>query len=103
METVVGDNLITGYKENIPPQAIFYYFDIRDPNINKIFMIKKPDFVIHQAAQVSVQQSVKQPFYNCSENVMTTINILQSCIKYNVKKLFMLQLLLYMVTSIFTD
>ncbi|PEA56110.1 UDP-glucose 4-epimerase [Bacillus pseudomycoides] len=87
VETVVVDNLTTGYKKNMPPQATFYYFDIRDPNIDKIFMIEKPDFVIHQAAQVSVQQSVKQPFYDCSENVMATINILQSCIKYNVKKI----------------
>ncbi|ENQ3079590.1 NAD-dependent epimerase/dehydratase family protein [Bacillus cereus] len=87
VETVVVDNLTTGYKENIPPQATFYYFDIRDPNIDKIFMIEKPDFVIHQAAQVSVQESIKQPFYDCSENVMATINILQSCIKYNVKKM----------------
>ncbi|HDX9591114.1 TPA: NAD-dependent epimerase/dehydratase family protein [Bacillus pseudomycoides] len=87
VETVVVDNLTTGYKENILPQTTFYYFDIRDPNIDKIFMIEKPDFVIHQAAQVSVQESLKQPFYDCSENVMATINILQSCIKYNVKKM----------------
>ncbi|PGC44676.1 GDP-mannose 4,6-dehydratase, partial [Bacillus wiedmannii] len=71
---------------NIPSKVAFYHFDIRDPNIDKIFMVEKPDFVIHQAAQVSVQESVKQPFYDCSENVMATVNILQACIKYNVKK-----------------
>lgn len=86
METVVVDNLVTGHKHYIPSRAAFYQFDIRDPDIEKVFMIEKPDFVIHQAAQVSVQESVKQPLYDCSENIMATINILQSCIKYNVKK-----------------
>lgn len=97
IDTVVVDNLVTGHKYNIPSKVAFYHFDIRDPNIDKIFMVEKPDFVIHQAAQVSVQESVKQPFYDCSENVMATVNILQACIKYNVKKLFMHQLLLYTV------
>ncbi|MBD5796829.1 UDP-glucose 4-epimerase [Bacillus pseudomycoides] len=87
IDTVVVDNLVTGHKYNIPSKVAFYHFDIRDPNIDKIFMVEKPDFVIHQAAQVSVQESVKQPFYDCSENVMATVNILQACIKYNVKKI----------------
>ncbi|MGF9965210.1 NAD-dependent epimerase/dehydratase family protein [Bacillus rhizoplanae] len=87
IETVVIDNLATGHKYHIPSGVAFYHFDVRDPDIDKIFMIEKPDFVIHQAAQVSVQESVKQPLYDCSENIMATVNILQSCIKYNVKKI----------------
>ncbi|MEH6890299.1 NAD-dependent epimerase/dehydratase family protein [Bacillus sp. JJ864] len=87
IEVVVIDNLATGHKHHIPSGATFYYFDIRDPGIDKIFRIEKPDVVIHQAAQVSVQESVKQPLYDCSENIMATINILQSCVKYNVKKI----------------
>ncbi len=87
IDTVVVDNLVTGYEYNIPSKVAFYHFDIRDPNIDKIFMAEKPDFVIHQAAQVSVQESVKKPFYDYSENVMATVNILQACIKYNVKKI----------------
>ncbi|MGG0238289.1 NAD-dependent epimerase/dehydratase family protein [Bacillus rhizoplanae] len=86
IETVVIDNLATGHKHHIPSGVAFHHFDIRDPDIDKIFKIEKPDFVIHQAAQVSVQESVKQPLYDCSENIMGTVNILQSCIKYNVKK-----------------
>ncbi|MBO1626029.1 NAD-dependent epimerase/dehydratase family protein [Bacillus arachidis] len=87
IEAVVIDNLVTGHKYNIPSKVAFYNLDIRDQNVDKIFMIEKPDFVIHQAAQVSVQESAKQPFYDCSENIMATVNILQSCIKYNVKKI----------------
>lgn len=64
---MVVDNLVTGYEYNIPSKVAFYHFDIRDPNIDKIFMAEKPDFVIHQAAQVSVQESVKKPFYGLSK------------------------------------
>lgn len=87
IETVVVDNLVSGHKHHIPSGVAFYHSDIRNPDIDKIFMTEKPDFVIHQAAQVSVQESVKQPLYDCSENIMATVNILQSCLKHKVKKI----------------
>ena len=41
---VVVDNLFTGKKENLNPEATFYEVDIRSPRINKI--IEKESIII---------------------------------------------------------
>ncbi|MDG5787893.1 NAD-dependent epimerase/dehydratase family protein [Evansella sp. AB-P1] len=85
-EVVVLDNFITGHKKNIPIGVKYYEADIRD-SVDEIFKLEEPDFVIHQAAQVSVSKSMKDPLYDSEENILGTINILDACIKYKTKKI----------------
>ncbi|MFC0525530.1 NAD-dependent epimerase/dehydratase family protein [Pontibacillus salicampi] len=85
-EVVVVDNLVTGHILNLPPDVIFYESDIRR-NLDNIFIKEKPDYVIHQAAQVSVSQSFADPLYDCEENIVATLNVLQACVDHNVKKI----------------
>ncbi|GGF25924.1 UDP-glucose 4-epimerase [Halobacillus andaensis] len=84
-EVVVVDNLITGNRENIPLGVTFYQADVRE-DLSEIFTKEKPDFVIHQAAQVSVAHSMNQPIYDSEENIISTINLLEASVNHNIKK-----------------
>ncbi|MEH7178541.1 NAD-dependent epimerase/dehydratase family protein [Neobacillus vireti] len=86
IDVVIVDNLSSGIKERIPKSAAFYEVDIEDLSIENIFASEKPDYVVHLAAQVSVQVSMKNPLGDCLANIAGTINLLQNCVKYNVKK-----------------
>ncbi len=83
----VIDNLFTGKKENINPKAKFYFCDITKDCVSKIFKSHRFDVVNHQAAQVDVRKSVKDPIFDTKVNIIGSLNILQNCIKYKTKKL----------------
>jgi len=85
-EVVIVDDLSTGKKENLNPEARFYQLDIRDPGLEEIFRMERPDYVNHQAAQIDVRRSVSDPIFDAGVNILGTINLLQNCIKYKVKK-----------------
>lgn len=86
-EVCIIDNLIHGKKEYINEKATFYCNDIRDKEINKIFEKEKFDIVIHEAAQISVHSSVIDPINDASVNIIGTLNILENCKNYGVKKI----------------
>jgi len=85
-EVVVVDNLSTGFKNNVNPQAKFYEIDIRSKALEQIFKDEKPEIVNHHAAQISVPVSVKEPEFDADVNAKGFLNILQNCVKYKVKK-----------------
>ncbi len=87
MEAVVLDNLFTGKKENLNPRAKFYLADIRHKDISDIFATEKPDIVCHQAAQVSVRNSVEDPAQDAGINVVGSINVIDNCRKFGVQKI----------------
>ncbi|SDJ53222.1 NAD-dependent epimerase/dehydratase family protein [Salimicrobium halophilum] len=84
-EVVVIDNLATGSYVH-RSDVSFYPMDIRSPELDHVFQLEKPDVVIHQAAQVSVQESIRAPLRDCHLNVMGTVNVLDCCVKHNVGK-----------------
>jgi len=86
-DVVVVDNLFTGKRENINPEAKFYEIDIRSKGLEKIFEREKPLIVNHHAAQISVPVSVENPIFDAEVNIIGLINILQACVKYGVKKI----------------
>ncbi|MHB8174649.1 MAG: NAD-dependent epimerase/dehydratase family protein [Nitrospirota bacterium] len=87
MEAVVIDNLFTGKKENVNPKAKFYLADIRHTDISDIFTAEKPDIVCHHAAQVSVRNSVEDPAQDAGINIVGSINVIDNCRKFGVKKI----------------
>lgn len=82
---IIIDNLITGKLENVNPRAKFYQKDIRD-DLSEIFSKEKIDVVNHHAAQMDVRKSVEDPIFDADNNIIGSINLLQNCVKYNVKK-----------------
>jgi len=74
----VIDNLSSGKKQNLAPDATFYEVDVRDESIRDIFAKEKPDVLFHLAAQMDVRQSVADPMYDASVNVGGTANLLEA-------------------------
>ena len=86
-EVVVVDNLSTGNKKNLNPQARFYEVDITDKDaLESIFKNEKPDIVDHHAAQVSVVYSVDHPDFDARVNIIGSLNLIDLSLKYGIKK-----------------
>ena len=87
-EVVIADNLITGYKQAVPKEAVFYQGDIRDYNfLNNLFKKEKIDAVIHFAAFSLVGESVTNPLKYYENNLYGTKVLLQAMIDNNVDKI----------------
>lgn len=80
-KVVVIDNLSTGKKENLNPQAKFYKIDILSPQIPKIFQKEKPEIIFHYAAQIDVRKSVENPMADAKINILGSLNLIQSFIQ----------------------
>ena len=87
-EVIIADNLITGYKQAVPKEAVFYQGDIRDCNfLNNLFKTEKIDAVIHFAAFSLVGESVTNPLKYYENNLYGTKVLLQAMIDNNVDKI----------------
>ena len=86
-EVVVIDDLSSGKKSYINPQAKFYELDICSPKVAKMFAKEKFDFVYHLAAQIDVRKSVASPEYDNRINVLGGLNIIENCRQNQVKKI----------------
>lgn len=85
-QVVVVDNLSTGNKKNLNSKAKFYKLDIADKKLEDIFKKEKPDYVSHHAAQIDIRISVAQPLFDAKVNILGSLNLLQNCQKYKIKK-----------------
>lgn len=86
-DVVIVDDLSTGYEENIHKDARFYKVDIQDNvALSAVFEKEKPDFVCHEAAQKDVRLSVAEPAFDAGINILGSINILQNCMRHEVRK-----------------
>ncbi|ASJ01003.1 SDR family oxidoreductase [Thermococcus gorgonarius] len=86
-EVIVIDNLYTGKEENVPPGAKLIKADIRDYQ-SIAELISNADYVFHEAAQVSVVESVRDPIFTEEVNVLGTLNILKALIEGHGKLIF---------------
>ncbi len=85
-EVVIIDDLTTGKIENVNPKAKFINMDIRDEKVREVFRQENIDVVIHHAAQMDVRKSVDDPIFDASVNIVGSINLLENCVKFGVKK-----------------
>ena len=85
---VVGiDNLFGGYIENVNDKVVFYKRDLSTDNISDIFEQYEFEYVYHFAAYAAEGLSPFMRKFNYSNNVLSTVNIINNCIKYKVKRL----------------
>ncbi|WP_440897823.1 UDP-glucose 4-epimerase GalE [Amphibacillus sp. Q70] len=85
---IVIDNLSTGHRQAIHPDAKFYSGDIRDLDFLKsVFEQEKIDAVIHFAANSLVGESMEKPLKYFDNNVYGTQVVLQAMQEYNVKNI----------------
>lgn len=85
-QVTIIDNLSTGNSNLIPKKALFYKCDISDEKkINKILK-NNYDIVIHLAAYIDVQESVKNPKKYLTNNYLKSKKFLNLCVKNNINK-----------------
>src|SRR5690554_2223390 len=87
-EVVIIDNLQTGHKEAIHPDAKFYCGDIRDKTfLQFVFSKEKIDAVIHFAANSLVGESMEDPYKYYHNNVFGTLVLLDALKEYGINKI----------------
>ena len=86
-EVIVIDNLYAGKIENVPPNVKFLQADIRDYQ-SIAELISHADYVFHEAALVSVVESVEKPILTEEINVLGTLNILKALSEGHGKLIF---------------
>ncbi|HHI01494.1 MAG TPA: SDR family oxidoreductase [Thermococcus litoralis] len=86
-EVIVIDNLYAGKIENVPPNVKFLQADIRDYQ-SIAELISHADYVFHEAALVSVVESVEKPMLTEEINVLGTLNILKALSEGHGKLIF---------------
>jgi len=85
-EVYIIDNLNTGYLENVPSQAKFIDGDFsKDETISKLNNIKF-DVIFHIGGQSSGEISYEDPEYDLNTNTLSTLKLLQYCVKTGCKK-----------------
>jgi UDP-glucose 4-epimerase len=85
-KVVIVDNLFSGKKENMNPEAGFYKMDVRDKEILNVLKREKIEIIDHHAAQISVPDSVKDPVFDAEINILGTLNLLQCAVKAKIKR-----------------
>lgn len=85
---VVIDNLQTGFKQAVHPDAVFYQGDIRDRAfLDSVFEKEDIDGVIHFAACSQVGESMTNPLKYYDNNLYGTMVLLQSMTAHGVDKI----------------
>lgn len=86
-EPHVIDNLSTGVRRNVPAGVTLHEVDIRQPaQVQAVFEQVRPEAVSHQAAQMSVSLSVREPYFDAEVNVMGLLAVLQAADRTGVKR-----------------
>ena len=84
----VLDDLSSGSRSNLPADVAVYQIDVRDADgVKRVFDEVQPDAVSHQAAQMSVSRSVREPKFDAEVNVVGLLNVLGECQRTGVQRL----------------
>jgi len=83
----VLDNISTGKRTNLNPQAHFKKMDIcNKPALSRFFKGKKFNVVNHHAAQIDVRLAVRDPVFDAKVNILGLLNVLDLSRSHKVKK-----------------
>lgn len=80
------DNLSTGSRQNLNPDAEFVEMDVADPGLAEFMAEQNFDLVNHHAAQVSVPQSMIDPQADLKANGQGVLNLLTASAESGVKR-----------------
>ena len=88
-DVLVVDDLSTGRRERVHPDARFLQLDIRDAEgVAGAWAADRPEVCFHLAAQADVRVSVADPARDASVNVLGTINVLQASHEHETQVVF---------------
>ena len=85
---IVGiDDLSGGYIENVPTESIEFFSRSCNDHLIDLFEKYNFDYVFHFSAYAAEGLSPFIREYNYTNNLLATANIINNCIKYDVKRL----------------
>lgn len=86
-EVIIVDNLSTGQKKYVNPQARLIEADITNKDqIQQIIRDEKPEVLDLHAAHIQVGNSVKNPQFDAENNIMGMLNIMEAAKDVGVKR-----------------
>lgn len=84
----VVDDLSSGSPRNLPANVPLYRVDIRDrAALTRVFDEFQPEAVSHQAAQMSVSRSVREPVFDAEVNVLGLLNVFDEAARVGAKRI----------------
>jgi len=89
VEVIGIDDLSGGYQDNVHPKVRFIHANLAGQHVllDGVFDAHRPDIVFHFAAYAAEALSPFIRRFNYSNNLITTVGVVNNCIKYNVKRL----------------
>jgi len=86
-EPLVIDDLSSGLREQVPDGVTLEVVDVRQKGeLARIFASFQPDAICHQAAQLSVSRSVREPGFDAEVNIVGMLHLLELAVEHQVKR-----------------
>jgi UDP-glucose 4-epimerase len=86
-QVAIVDDLSTGRRENLNPEATFYEMDIRDEALAEVFERERPEVVNHHAAQMAVLVSMRDPQFDADVNILGALNVAENAKAHGTRKM----------------
>jgi UDP-glucose 4-epimerase len=87
-EPAVVDDMSSGTRDNVPAGVRVYEADIRDAGrLRAAFDEFRPEAVCHQAAQLSVSRSVREPRFDAEVNVLGLMSVFENAVRVGAKRI----------------
>jgi UDP-glucose 4-epimerase len=81
------DDLSSGDRENLPPDVPLEVVDVCDrAKVAEVFDKVRPEAVFHEAAQMSVSRSVREPVFDAQVNLIGLLHILENSVRVGARK-----------------
>jgi UDP-glucose 4-epimerase len=87
-EVIVIDDLSSGTRQNLNPDVEFHQLDIRSRQAADLVQRRRPEAIVHHAAQMSVSRSVREPAFDADVNLMGSINLLEAARQVEARFIF---------------
>ncbi|MFN7811833.1 MAG: NAD-dependent epimerase/dehydratase family protein [Planctomycetia bacterium] len=83
----VIDDLSSGSRANLPADVPLHVADIVDAAaVQRVVELERPDAICHQAAQMSVSRSVREPRFDAEVNCIGLINVLDAAVRQGCRR-----------------
>ena len=84
-DVAVVDDLSTGERSQVDPEASFYELDIcHRAELETVFAREKPAYVFHLAASLDWRRGTADPSREAMTNIIGTINLLSAAVRHGV-------------------
>ena len=83
---LVVDDLSSGRRENLPPEAELHVLDVRSPEAARLVEGEGVQVLVHHAAQMDVRRSTREPGFDAEVNILGTLNLLEAAVRGGVRQ-----------------